>query len=100
LNGLDRDRWSAQAHAGSGIVRAHALGEWSMEEVAGAIGTHRAEAVQTGGNLVLSRCPTDWKKPLNAWGEPRGDWTLARKLKQALDPGGLMNPGRFLGIIE
>jgi glycolate oxidase FAD binding subunit len=100
LNGLDRDRWSAQAHAGSGIVRAHALGEWSMEEVAGAIGTHRAEAVQTGGNLVLSRCPTDWKEPLNVWGEPRGDWTLARQLKQALDPGGLMNPGRFLGIIE
>lgn len=99
LNGLDPDRWSAQAHAGNGVVRAHAPGEWSMEDAAQAIRRHRAEAVQSGGNLVLSRCPTAWKTTLNVWGEPRGDWTLARRLKQALDPGGLMNPGRFIGTI-
>ena len=28
---LDPQRWSVQAHAGNGIVRAHALGEWDLE---------------------------------------------------------------------
>ena len=29
---LDPERWSAQAHAGSGIVRAHAVGDWQLDE--------------------------------------------------------------------
>ena len=28
---LDPQRWSVQAHAGNGIVRAHALGEWDLK---------------------------------------------------------------------
>lgn len=94
---LDADRWSVQAHAGNGIVRAHALGDWSLENAAQQIDQHRGVATQEGGNLILSQCPTDWKHRLRVWGEPRGDWPMGDRVKVALDPHGAMNPGRFVG---
>jgi glycolate oxidase FAD binding subunit len=96
---LDPDRWPAQAHAGSGIVRAHAAGEWDIDELAGQIESLRRIAAGDGGSLVLSRCPTDWKDRLRVWGDPRGDWAIAERVKAALDPHGAMNPGRFVGGI-
>lgn len=97
LAGLRPDRWSVQAHAGNGVVRMRGLGEWTEEEAVEAVDAARAQAVHDGGNLVVSRCPTAWKPRLRVWGEPRGDWTIGRKVKAALDPHGLMNPGRFAG---
>ena len=56
-------------------------------------------AARDGGNLILSRCPTEWKERLRVWGEPRPDWAIAERVKAALDPHGAMNPGRFVGRI-
>ena len=44
-------------------------------------------------------CPTAWKDRLRVWGHPRGEWAMAEKVKAALDPGGVLNPGRFVGKI-
>jgi glycolate oxidase FAD binding subunit len=96
---LDPDRWAVGAHAGNGIVRAHTLGEVALEDLAPELDRLRAEAVRDGGNLILARCPTSWKGRLPVWGEPRGDWALAERVKRALDPQGVMNPGRFVGTI-
>ena len=96
VEGLDPGRWSIQAHAGNGIVRGHALGEWTMDEAARSIEPLRRRAVEAGGNLILSRCPTDWKDHLRVWGEPRGDRAIAERVRAALDPHGAMNPGRFV----
>jgi glycolate oxidase FAD binding subunit len=97
--GLDPARWAVQAHAGNGIVRAHVLGSRSLDDLAPEVDRHRALAVRDGGNLVLSRCPTAWKERLRIWGEPRPDWSLCQRIKQALDPLAVMNPGRFVGTI-
>jgi glycolate oxidase FAD binding subunit len=95
----DEMRWSIQAHAGSGIVRGHALGEWSLETATSQIGFHRQGARQGGGDLILARCPTEWKQELRVWGSGRNDWSIAERVKAALDPRHAMNPGRFVGTI-
>jgi len=94
---LDPERWSVQAHAGNGIVRAHALGDWGLEQAAQHVERHRGLATRDGGNLILSRCPTEWKDRLRVWGEPRADWSIGERIRRALDPHLAMNPGRFVG---
>lgn len=96
LDGLDSERWSAQAHAGNGIIHIRALGDWTEDQAGEAVDALRAAAVRDGGNLTVARCPTTWKDRLRVWGEPRGDWTLAAGIKKALDPQAMMNPGRFV----
>ena len=96
---FDPDRWMVQAHAGNGIVRAHLTETPDLETIASEIQGHRTFAVLDGGNLVLPRCPTEWKSRLKVWGEPRPDWAVCDKIKHALDTRGVMNPGRFVGKI-
>ena len=97
VGGLEASLWSCQSHAGNGIVRAHWIGEPNGKTVAQEVDRLRAISVGDGGNLVLTRCPLEAVETLRIWGEPRVDWALAGRIKHALDPSGLMNPGRFVG---
>ena len=99
VSALDSSRWAVQAHAGNGIVRGHRTGTDELGPLADEVESLRASASRVGGNLTLPRCPTDWKERLRVWGDPRPDWTLSERIKTALDPRGVMNPGRFVGII-
>jgi glycolate oxidase FAD binding subunit len=99
LGELSSDGWAVQAHAGNGIVRAHALPAIFWPEIERVIDSARHEAVRLGGNLILARCPTEAKGRLRVWGEPRPDWILAERIKRALDPAEAMNPGRFVGTL-
>lgn len=84
------------SHAGSGIVLGAVLGEPCVEAVKGLIDALHAQAAPTGGSVIVRRAPTEWKPALPTWGAPQGDRHLMRRLKQALDPQSILNPGRFI----
>lgn len=103
LAAVDHDSWYVRAHAGNGVVRARARAvagfeasptRWEEE-----LSQLRAAVNRLGGSLILSACPTAWKGRLGVWGPRRPDWALAERVKAALDPGHVLNPGRFVGSI-
>lgn len=87
------------AHAGSGIVRGYLDGGLTLERAAAMLKERTDAAVRAEGNLVLPRCPVEWKRELAVWGRERGDAWLTRQVKNKLDPQNLFNPGRFVAGI-
>ena len=87
------------AHAGSGIVRGCVFGDLTLGRVQDMLKGLHETAAAAQGNVILPRCPVEWKRSLPVWGRPRGDAWLMREVKAKLDPNNLFNPGRFLGGI-
>jgi glycolate oxidase FAD binding subunit len=56
-------------------------------------------AVKNEGNLVVESSPLMIKEKIDVWGEPRSDLRIVRRLKEEIDPAGILNPGRFVGGI-
>jgi glycolate oxidase FAD binding subunit len=84
------------AHAGSGIVYGHFSGDLTLERLQEMLKGLQDAAEAAQGNLILPRCPPEWKRSLPVWGRPRGDAWLMREVKAKFDPRGLFNPGRFI----
>ncbi len=85
-----------RAHAGNGIVVGHLGGDLTAERAREILNGALAAATAAGGNVVVLRCPPDWKASLPVWGAPRGDAWLMRRVKEQLDPRRRFNPGRFV----
>ena len=97
---LDPGLWDVRVHAGDGVVRAYSAGGLAtVSEAETAVNRLRAEADRLGGSVVLTACRAEWKERLGVWGPRRPDWTIAERVKAALDPGCVFNPGRFVGSI-
>lgn len=94
-------RGAVTAHAGSGIVRAGFPIEpgTTLEPLRDSLMALRDQAEAAEGSLVLEAAPAALKRSLDAWGKVRDGAAVARRLKAELDPGSLMNPGRFAGGI-
>lgn len=84
------------AHAGNGIVFGHLPPETSLEQAKQAMDDLSRAAAESAGNVVIMRCPTAWKSVLPVWGRPSSDRVLMEAVKHKLDPGRLLNPGRFV----
>jgi len=89
------------ARAGNGLCQISLLIDQGDTPAGGkaieAIGALLERCRKTGGNLVVQRAPTELKGDLPMWGETRPDFTLMKRIKEQLDPGGIMSPGRFVG---
>jgi glycolate oxidase FAD binding subunit len=81
--------------AGSGVLRA-SIDASSVEEAKPVLDALHQLAAKYDGNVVLERCPTEWKKSLPVWGHPPAALAAMNAVKRALDPNGLFNPGRFV----
>jgi glycolate oxidase FAD binding subunit len=85
-----------QAHAGNGIVIGHTGKDITLEQARALLRILHASAAEVQGNVVLLRCPREWKRELPVWGKPHADLWLMRAVKDKLDPRRLFNPGRFV----
>jgi len=90
-------------HAGSGILYSYLLPgrnfRSKVESFAELIRRLTSEAVKYEGNLVVESSPLFIKKRVDVWGESRSDYPVMRRLKEQIDPAGILNVGRFVGGI-
>ncbi|HUV07468.1 MAG TPA: FAD-linked oxidase C-terminal domain-containing protein, partial [Spirochaetia bacterium] len=86
-------------HAGNGILTTYILenGVAKTDTLVVLIGKFTSEAAKHEGNLIVESCPRDLKEKVGVWGLPRSDDALMRRLKEEVDPVGVLNPGRFVG---
>jgi glycolate oxidase FAD binding subunit len=89
--------------AGGGMLRAllrapQGDGLPAADWLSGAVSGLRAALAAEGGSLVVERAPRALKDTVDVWG-PVAPEALAimRRLKAEFDPGGVLNPGRFVG---
>ena len=90
-------------HSGNGILYSYILPgknfRSKMESFVELIGKLTFEAVKNEGNLVVESSPLAIKKRVEVWGQSRGDYLIVRRLKEQIDPAGILNAGRFVGGI-
>ncbi len=56
-----------------------------------------AAAASLEATVVLERAPAAFRQEHDVFGPPRADWELTHKIKTALDPHGILAPGRLPG---
>jgi glycolate oxidase FAD binding subunit len=88
-------------HAGNGILTSYVMenGSEKRESIIDLIGKFTAEAARHSGNLIVETCLPEMKEKVNVWGQTRSDYGVMRRLKEEMDPNGVLNPGRFVGGI-
>ena len=55
----------------------------------------RAGLEASGGALIVERAPTEIRRAVGTWGTPRLPLEIARRLRSAFDPNGVLAPGRM-----
>ncbi len=87
--------WRAVAQ-GVGVGQFRLEGATS-DALLGAVQRLREAAERRGGTLVVLVGPEDLKAQFDVWGPPGDALPLLQRVKQQLDPGGTLSPGRFVG---
>jgi glycolate oxidase FAD binding subunit len=96
LAGAATSRQHVMQAIGTGLLRLEYASPHSLPE---ALEQLRRALQQSGGNLVLLRCPDDLRGHMDAWGNAGDALPLMKRLKEQFDPSRTLNPGRFVGGI-
>lgn len=78
------------AHPDSGLV-------YSRTTDPDALADRLERATALGGGVVLERAPVELKRELDVYGETPGGFEMMKRIKERLDPKGILSPGRFVG---
>jgi len=93
--------YALQAHAGNGVCLANLLldleDDDTMEKAVETVNRLSRLFSEKDGSLVVQTVPSPWKAQLNIWGKPGSAFPVMKRLKEKIDPLGMMNPGRFVG---
>jgi len=91
------------SHAGNGIIYFYILAGKNfrprVDLFIDLIKKLTAETLKYGGNLVVESSPLSIKREISVWGESRSDYPMIHRLKEQIDPTGILNRGRFVGGI-
>ncbi|MSQ22260.1 MAG: FAD-binding oxidoreductase [Dehalococcoidia bacterium] len=89
------------AGPGRGIVRCYIpkVASQQLDDVVAMVAEARQLAARLGGYALVERCPLELKRGVDVWGDPGDGLHLMRRLKQQMDAGGNLNPGRSVGGI-
>jgi len=88
------------AHAGTGVAYVSLVGAPKGDEGethATVVTALRKQAVALGGSLVIMQGGAALKRTVDAWGAVGDAQPLMARIKDQFDPGGISNPGRFVG---
>ncbi|HEY1420622.1 MAG TPA: FAD-binding oxidoreductase [Candidatus Dormibacteraeota bacterium] len=78
--------------ASPGVGVAH----WEVSTDAAGVREIRAAVEAVHGTLVLMAAPRELVRDVGAWGTPPPTLDVMRRIKNAFDPVGILNPGRFV----
>jgi len=70
---------------------------FSRTEALDALADRREQAGLHAAGLVVERLPEELKREIDVFGEPPGGFGLMKRIKEKLDPKGILSPGRFVG---
>lgn len=87
------------AHAGVGIVTAVLTGGTGANAAVATLTEWRGLANQVGGQAMVEWAPLAIKERVAVWDAAGPTLRLMKGIKERLDPGGILNPGRFVGTI-
>ncbi len=62
-----------------------------------ALANRRETAVLCGANTVVERAPSSLKSEIDVFGETPESFEIMKRIKEKLDPRGVLSPGRFVG---
>jgi glycolate oxidase FAD binding subunit len=78
------------AYPDSGIVYSHTRDPE-------ALANRRETAAVVGANAVVERAPSSLKAETDVFGEIPESFSIMKRIKEQLDPRGILSPGRFVG---
>ena len=88
------------ARAGNGILYTAFEGEAVPDnQLLALVDWIRVQAARNNGFAVVEEIPSALKERANVWGTVGKAFPLMQRLKETLDPNGILNPGRFIGGI-
>jgi len=87
-----------RGHAATGVTLVGLSGGDDEARAGVVTGLRRIIGSREGSVVVLEASP-ELKRRVDVWGDVGDALTLMRRVKERFDPGGVMNPGRFVGGI-